>query len=370
MPARSRAAERDHVAPRALVAVREVEADRRSCRRRTRAAAGPRARCRRRGPRPRRAPCCRARARCGARRRTLRRVVVDAQRERVGGDVPALVGGHERERVGACGEPRRRPAGLQDAARRERRHERLAVRRELLQPERAGLDERERERDDAVHERVRRRRGSARAPARRGRGGGGPAPKTVSGPGAPMSSACAARRSRTRCATLPAPPAAATSAHSSAAAPPTCGVAQEVPPQALTSSDSGSPGVISTFVGAEMSGLRRPSSVGPSDEYDSGSSVVASKAPTEKAPRRVARRGRARGRDLRRRREVHAAVERQVRRRRVADAPAPPRSTARRRRSIPAACRRAGRAARRARGTGSAGCVCLSIAGIVSAASV
>ena len=42
--------------------------------------------------------------------------------------------------------------------------------------------------------------------------------------------------------------------------------------------------MISTFVGAEMSGLRRPSSVGPSDEYDSGSSVVASNAPTENAP--------------------------------------------------------------------------------------
>ena len=157
--------------------------------------------------------------------------------------------------------------------------------------------------------------GAARSRRRR------PAPETVSGPGAPTSSACAARRSRTRCATLPAPPAAATSPHNSAAAPPTYGVAQDVPPQALTSSDSGSPGVISTFVGAEMSGLRRPSSVGPSDEYDSGRSVVASKAPTEKRAGRVAGRGRARGRDLRRRREIHAAVERQVRRRRVADAP-------------------------------------------------
>ena len=99
-----------------------------------------------------------------------------------------------------------------------------------------------------------------------------------------MSSACATRRSRTRCATLPAPPAAATPDHISAAAPPTWGVAQDVPPQELTLSDSGSPGVISTFVGAEMSGLWRPSSVGPSDDTDSGSSVVASIAPTEKAP--------------------------------------------------------------------------------------
>ena len=41
---------------------------------------------------------------------------------------------------------------------------------------------------------------------------------------------------------------------------------------------------MSTFVGAVMSGLLRPSSVGPSEEYDSGSSVVASIAPTENAP--------------------------------------------------------------------------------------
>ena len=40
-----------------------------------------------------------------------------------------------------------------------------------------------------------------------------------------------------------------------------------------------------TFVGAAMSGLRRPSSVGPSDEYDSGSSDVTSNAPTENEPR-------------------------------------------------------------------------------------
>ena len=112
-----------------------------------------------------------------------------------------------------------------------------------------------------------------------------PAPNVVSAPGAPMSSAWAVSRSRTRCATEPGPPAAATSPHSSAAAPPTWGVAHDVPPQALTASDSGSPGVISTFVGAAMSGLRRPSSVGPSDEYDSGRSDVTSNAPTEKEPR-------------------------------------------------------------------------------------
>ena len=93
-----------------------------------------------------------------------------------------------------------------------------------------------------------------------------PAPNTVSGPGAPMSSACAMSWARTRCATLPAPPAAATWLQSSAAAPPTCGVAQEVPPQVVIASASGSPGVTRTLVGAEMSGLRRPSSVGPCEE--------------------------------------------------------------------------------------------------------
>ena len=87
----------------------------------------------------------------------------------------------------------------------------------------------------------------------------------------------------------PGPPSAATSGHSSAAAPPTWGVAHDVPPQALIASDSGSPGVISTLVGAEMSGLRRPSSVGPSEEYDSGRSDSTSNAPTEKEPARVAR---------------------------------------------------------------------------------
>ena len=146
--------------------------------------------------------------------------------------------------------------------------------------------------------------------------------------------------------------------------------AHEVPPQALTSSDSGSPGVMRTFVGAAMSGLRRPSSVGPSDEYDSGCSVVASNAPTENAPRRVAGRGGARGGDLRGRREVHAAVEGQVRRRRRPDAPDRRRSTARARRPRPAACRRAARAAPSSPWTGSAAPWSCRSAGVVSAGSV
>ena len=40
-----------------------------------------------------------------------------------------------------------------------------------------------------------------------------------------------------------------------------------------------------TLVGAAMSGLGRPSSVGPSEEYDSCCSVVAWNAATENAPR-------------------------------------------------------------------------------------
>ena len=152
-----------------------------------------------------------------------------------------------------------------------------------------------------------------------------------------MSSACATSRSRTRCATLPAPPSAATSPHRSAAAPPTWGAAQDVPPQALTASDSGSPGVMKTFVGAAMSGLRRPSSVGPSDEYDSGSSVVASNAATENAPRASPGVGELEAVTCAVGRQVHAAVERQPRRRRRA------RRAARRGSTCPAAGERARR---------------------------
>src|SRR5262249_49858363 len=62
-----------------------------------------------------------------------------------------------------------------------------------------------------------------------------------------------------------------------AAAAATWGVAQDVPPQVRP--------VIETLVGAEMSGFRRPSSVGPWDEYASGAKLAASKAPTENEPR-------------------------------------------------------------------------------------
>ena len=204
-----------------------------------------------------------ARARCGERILSRGASLSTRSVMRVGGDVPALVGGRERELVRAGGEPRGRP-GRGDASRRgERRRERGAVDRQLHEPERARLAERQRERDDAAHERVVRRRRRAEQPAPRGRAATARRRRSVSAPGAPISSACAASRSRTRCATQPAPPAAATSPHSSAAAPPTCGAAHDVPPQALTASDSGSPGVMRTFVGAAMSGLRRPSSVGP-----------------------------------------------------------------------------------------------------------
>ncbi len=58
-----------------------------------------------------------------------------------------------------------------------------------------------------------------------------------------------------------------------------------MPPQAFATVEAGSPGVIATLVGALMSGFGRPSSVGPSEEYDSCSSVVTSNAATENAPR-------------------------------------------------------------------------------------
>ena len=62
-----------------------------------------------------------------------------------------------------------------------------------------------------------------------------------------------------------------------AATPPAWGAAHDVPPQ--------EPPVIATLVGAARSGFGRPSSVGPSDEYGSGSSVLASNAPIERLPR-------------------------------------------------------------------------------------
>ena len=167
----------------------------------------------------------------------------------------------------------------------------------------------------------------------------------------------------------PAPPAAATSPQISAAAPPTCGVAHDVPPHALTASDSGSPGVMSTFVGAAMSGLRRPSSVGPSEEYDSASSDVTSNAPTENEPRAspgvggldAVMRAPARGPCGSRGSVASSAACRRAGCRRSTSPP---------RRRRPAACRRGARAARSRPLDWIGSPVVLCSAGCVSAASV
>ena len=264
-----------------------------------------------------------ARARCGERSLQPRRLVVDAQRDAVGRDVAALVGGRERDLVRARRRARRSarsrctiPPGASVAG------ERRAVDRQLHEPERA--------RPRRAAARARR----CRARASRAPGVGVPScgrreveaqparrRRAVSAPGAPMSSAWAASRSRTRCATLPAPPAAATSPHRSAAAPPTWGAAHDVPPHALIASDSGiagrdedvrrrgDVGLEAAVVGRALRGVRLGQQRRRVERGD-----------RERAAR-VARRGGARGGDPRGRRQVHAAVERQPRRRRRADAP-------------------------------------------------
>ena len=87
--------------------------------------------------------------------------------ELVGGDVAARVGGGERRgRAARRRALRSARSAWRIAARRERRDERPAVCRELLQAERARVGDRQRERDGAAHERSR-----ARARARPSTGG-------------------------------------------------------------------------------------------------------------------------------------------------------------------------------------------------------
>ena len=113
-----------------------------------------------------------------------RRLVVDAQRDAVGRDVAALVGGRERELVRAGREPGGRP-GRRARSRRARASPRAAAPSTVscTSPNVPASAERQRERDDAAHERVRSRAsarraaGAARSSRRR------PAPKSVSAPG-------------------------------------------------------------------------------------------------------------------------------------------------------------------------------------------